>query len=89
MKLARVVGNVVSTIKHPSHSGYKLMIVEQVDEKGRPCGKQEIVMDAACSGEGDYVLLMEDGGASMMILDNKKLVVDKVIVGVLDNQFDN
>ena len=35
MKLARVVGNVVSTIKDECYTGYKLMLVEYLDPDTR------------------------------------------------------
>jgi len=84
VKLARVVGNVVSTIKNATHEGLKLMIIEPIDCYGNVCGKQQIAVDAACSGEGDYVLVTDDGGSSRMILGDDSLVIDWVIVGVLD-----
>jgi microcompartment protein CcmK/EutM len=85
MKLARVVGNVVSTIKHKDHEGLKLLIIEEIEPSGKPCGKQQIAVDAACAGEGDYVIVSVDGGASRMILGGGRQVVDWVVVGVLDS----
>ena len=38
MRLARVVGNVVSTIKDEGYKGQKLMIVEYLNEHGQPEG---------------------------------------------------
>lgn len=35
MRLARVVGNVVSTVKDPCYTGYKLMLVEYLDPDTR------------------------------------------------------
>ncbi len=84
MKLARVVGNVVSTVKDSSHKNYKLLIVRECNEKGRDIGEEKIVIDTVCSGEGDYVLLLDDGGASRMLVRGEKAAVDSVIVGVLD-----
>ncbi len=84
MKMARVVGHVVSTIKERSHEGLKLMIVEPVDGSGRVCGKHQIAVDAACAGEGDYVLLLEDGGGARMVTGDSEAIIDAVIVGVLD-----
>lgn len=89
MKIARVVGNMVSTIKHPSHKGLKLMIIEPVGHNGKVCGKQLIAVDCACAGEGDYVLITDDGGASRMILGDDKAVIDWSIIGVLDKQFES
>lgn len=85
MKIAKVLGNVVSTIKHSSNEGMKLMVVGQVDQHGIATGKQMIAVDTACAGEGDYVLLVEEGGATRIMVGNDLACLDAVIVGVLDN----
>lgn len=84
MKIARVLGNVVSTIKHPTHEGLKLMIVRQVDKSGEPTGREMVAIDTASAGEGDYVLLVDEGGAARIMAGNEDAAVDAVIVGVLD-----
>lgn len=83
--LAKVVGNVVSTIKPSSHHGRKLMLVEWITMSGEPCGTRQIVIDAANAGIGDTVLVNVDGGAALMILDDKKAIVDMTICGVIDS----
>ena len=47
MKLARVVGNVVSTVKDACYTGQKLMIIDYIDENGSLTGNQAIAFDAA------------------------------------------
>ncbi len=42
------------------------------------------MMDMADAGVGDFVLVNVDGGAALMILGDKKLIVDCVICGVID-----
>lgn len=84
MLLARVVGNVVSTIKPESHHGNKLMIVEFIGLDGKPYGVRQIAMDCADAGIGDRVLVNVDGGASMMIAGTDT-IVDWVICGVIDH----
>ena len=84
MRIARVVGNVVSTIKDTSYHGYKLMIVEYLDEDGSPSGARQIAFDAAQAGVGDVVLVNTDGGAANMILD-KEIIADLSICGVVDS----
>ena len=83
MRIARVVGNVVSTIKDKSYYGYKLMIVEYLNEDGSPSGARLIAFDAAQAGVGDVVLVNTDGGAANMILD-KEIIADLTICGVVD-----
>ena len=85
MLLARVVGNLVSTIKMPSHRGQKLMLVEYIDLDGNPYGSRQIVMDAADAGIGDIVLVNVDGGAAQMIVGDPKAVVDFAICGFVDH----
>lgn len=84
MKLAKVIGNVVSTIKHSTHEALKLMIVRQVDLSGNVYGKQLIAIDTASAGEGDYILLVDEGGAARMLLGSDA-AIDAVIVGILDS----
>ena len=85
MFLAKVVGNVVATIKPDSHFGHKLMLVETINMSGDPCGNRQIAIDAADAGIGDTVLVNIDGGAALMILEDKSVLVDLTICGVIDS----
>ncbi len=84
MKIGRVVGNVVSTIKDESFYGYKLLIVEYWDENGQPDGPRAIAFDGGQAGIGDVVLIVADGGAANMVLDDKEIIADVAIAGVVD-----
>jgi len=84
MKLAKVVGNVVSTIKTASHQNKKLMVVIPVDEKGNECGDAMIAIDHYHAGVGDYVLIIEEGGSARDILGDPKGAFDAVIAGIVD-----
>ncbi len=84
MKLAKVVGNVVSTIKDKGFDGQKLMIVDYIDEYGNLTGNNAIVFDVAHAGIGDTVLVAVDGGASSMLL-GRHCISDQTIVGVIDH----
>ena len=84
MKIAKVVGNVVSTIKKDHLKGYKLMIVQPLLLDGSPQGASRIALDGANAGIGDVVLLNNDGGAAVMIIGDKKLIADDTIAGVID-----
>jgi len=85
MLLARVVGNVVSTVKDESHRGRKLLIVEFIGLDKKPYGARQIAFDAADAGVGDVVLVNVDGGATLMILEDKKAVADWTVCGVVDH----
>lgn len=86
MRLARVVGNVVSTVKERGYYGYKLMLVEYFDpESGVSQGPRMIAFDCADAGIGDTVLVNTDGGAGNMLLNDDFAIVDLVICGVVDS----
>lgn len=85
MLLAKVVGNVVSTIKPQSHHGKKLMMIELIGLDGKPYGARQIAIDAANAGLGDTVLVNVDGGAALMILEDKTAIADMTICGVVDH----
>jgi microcompartment protein CcmK/EutM len=84
MKLARVIGNVVSSIKTPSHSGLKFMVVEPIDTDGKSIGDSFMAVDAAQAGIGDIVLILEEGGSARDILKKPDAAVDAIIVGIVD-----
>lgn len=87
MKLAKVVGNVVSTIKTPSHQNKKLMVVIPVDASGNECGDAMIAFDRFSAGPGDYVLVLEEGGAARDILGDPNGSFDAVIAGIVDRLY--
>ena len=85
MKIGRVVGNVVSTVKNNTHYGYKLLLIEFIDTEGNPLGPRQIAFDGACAGVGDIVLINVDGGAAKMMLKDDEVIADLTICGVLDH----
>ena len=85
MRLARVVGNVVSTVKEQTHHNHKLMIIEFLDADGNAVGARQIAFDAADAGIGNFVLVNDDGGAAKMLLHDKAIIADYTICGVIDH----
>lgn len=55
MQLARVIGNVVCTIKNDSLRGRKILIVQNLDEGLEPKGKPLVALDAIGAGVGELV----------------------------------
>lgn len=84
MKLAKVIGNVVATVKTPSHQNKKLMVVVPIDPQGNPIGDSLIAFDRFHAGIGDYVLLLEEGGSNREIMEEPKGTYDAVIAGIVD-----
>jgi len=79
------VGNVVSTIKDRTHENKKLLIVDYVDERGAVIGAPQIALDSVDAGVGDLVLVAHEGGGAKMLLNDKDVVSNCVICGVVDH----
>ena len=85
MKVARVVGNVWATRKHPGLEGAKLLLVRPL-EAGKPAGQVSMAVDRSFgAGPGDTVLLMDEGSSARQILKDAKAPVRLVICGIVDS----
>ena len=63
MIFARVVGNVVCTLKDEKLVGTKLLLVQPVDLAETPKGNPLVAIDAVGAGEGEMVLLVQGSSA--------------------------
>jgi len=84
MRLARVRGNVVSTIKHPTYEGRTLLLCQPVTPTGEPRGEQVVAVDHVQAGVGDLVLVLTEGNGVRQILGANAGPIRSVIVGVVD-----
>jgi len=84
MILGRVIGNVVSTIKLPVYQGYKILIVQPVNDKEEPQGESVLALDTVQAGVGDTVLVIDEGNSSRLIMNNSTAPVRTMIVGIVD-----
>ncbi|MBF0312970.1 MAG: EutN/CcmL family microcompartment protein [Oligoflexia bacterium] len=84
MKLAKVIGNVVSTMKHPCYKGLKILMVQPIDHLGKSDGPVVLSCDHAGAGPGEIVLLQQDGNAARELLGTKHDPFHSVIVGIVD-----
>ncbi len=85
MKIARVIGSVVNTVKLENLQGMKLMWVAPVNEKGEPSEPAVLAADGVQAGIGDIVLLCQEGKSARMIMESTDAPVEAVIVGVVDH----
>lgn len=86
MILAKVVGNVVLTLKDQHLAGKKIMVVREIDRSGCVCGPEILAFDAADAGIGDYVIIVAEGGAAKQILKSEKnSPIDICIAGIVDD----
>jgi ethanolamine utilization protein EutN len=84
MQLARVVGNVVSTQKHPTFEGAKLLLVQPIGLDDVPRGTTLLAVDSVGAGVHETVLVVIEGRAAGEALGRKLAPVDAAIVGIVD-----
>ena len=84
MFLAQVVGTVVAPVQIPLLDGQKLMIVRPVQPDGRATAKTRVAIDTVGAGEGDRVLVIDEGNSGRQILDAPDGAVKTLIVGFVD-----
>lgn len=85
MFLAKVHGNVVSSVKNKELTGQKLLLVRKIDLEGNFMDNKDIIaIDYVSAGPGDIVMVTQEGDAVQQIINNKKSPVHTTIVGVVD-----
>lgn len=87
MKLGRVVGTVVSTIKSPGLTSYKLLVVAPFDAKAGSTADSIdcsfVAIDLAGAGDGDVVLTCA-GSAARVVVGTGSTPTDAAVVAVVD-----
>lgn len=85
MKLCRVLGPVVSTAKHLTYVGRKLLVVQPVDDRGGDLGSSFLAVDDVQAGVGDLVLVMQEGnGVRQLLKMGSQVPIRSLIVGIVD-----
>jgi len=86
MKLGKVIGRVVSTVKVESFEGMKLLLVQPLDENLANVGDPIVAFDTIQSGIGEiiYFETSKEGGRVLETLMNP---CDAAIVGIVDDIF--
>lgn len=85
MIIARVLGNVVATQKNRRYDEARIMLVQPVNPDGTARGSTMLALDSVDAGEGDLVLVIQDGwSASTAATGEIGAAIDSAIIGVID-----
>jgi ethanolamine utilization protein EutN len=85
MHLARIIGNVVSTVKNPALQARRLMIIQTLDAKLKPIGKPLVAVDSVGAGIGELVFWCRGKEASFPF-EGSEVPTDCTIVGIVDSE---
>ena len=84
MHLARVVGDVVATIKDPELHAHKLLVLQPILPDRSPAGSTLVALDAVGAGVGEHVFFVRGKEASFPFLPDQP-PADACVVGIVDH----
>lgn len=86
MRIATVVGQVVSTVKQQPIDGFKLLLVVDLDPTDPQAGaaRPYVALDLAGAGEGE-VVLVAIGSAARVPSRTTGVPTDAAVVGIVDS----
>jgi len=83
--LGCVTGAVVATAKHYKLEGRKLLLVQPIGPEGDARGVPMLAVDGGVdAGEGDRVLVVQEGKCASMVSGRADSPLDAAIVAVVD-----
>jgi ethanolamine utilization protein EutN len=84
MQLGRVVGQGVSTVKHPTLHGWRLLLVQLLTADGGEDGEPVLAVDNLGSGMNDTVILTNDGKGTREMIGAKNTPARWMVLGIRD-----
>ncbi len=85
MQIARVVGHAVSTIKHPSLNGWRLVLVQPLTPDEKPDSEPLLAIDNLGSGMADRVIISNDGAAARVMVGARNSPARWFVLGIQDH----
>lgn len=86
MRLARIVGTVVSTIKASGLAGFKLLLVSDLDAANPDAAATSqiyVAVDQVGAGEGEVVLVAQ-GSAARVNESDRAIPIDAAVIAIVD-----
>ncbi len=83
MKLGKVIGRIVCTVKVESFDGLKLLLVQPIDENLKNVGDPIITIDPIQSSVGQ-IIYYETSKEASMVIETTMNPCDAAIVGIVD-----
>jgi microcompartment protein CcmK/EutM len=84
MILGRVTGTVVATEKHYKLEGRKLLLVQPLTPDGTARGEVILAVDGVDAGEGDRVLVVQEGRSAAMVSGRADSPLDAAVIAIVD-----
>jgi ethanolamine utilization protein EutN len=84
VQIARVIGDVVASIKDVNLAAQKLLVLQPVTPDRQPTGRTLVALDAVGAGVGEHVFFVRGREASFPFLPAEP-PTDACVVGIVDH----
>ena len=85
MYLGRVIGSVVSSVKHSAFNNKKILLVRPMQPDGSEKNATMVAVDTIGAGENDVVLVASEGRTATEVLGfDKRMPLRSIIVAIVD-----
>jgi microcompartment protein CcmK/EutM len=84
VQLAKVLGEVVSTMKDSNLDGIKLLVVQPLLASGEPAGRALVALDSVGAGVGENVFFVRGREAAFPFYPAEP-PTDATIIGIVDH----
>lgn len=85
MQLARVIGEVVATIKDPNLTGLKLLVLQPIGAAGEAAGRTLVALDSVGAGVGEEVFYVKGREAAFPFYPGEP-PADAAVIGIVDER---
>jgi ethanolamine utilization protein EutN len=84
MQIGTVLGHAVSTVKHPTLHGWRLLLVQLWTVDGKEDGEPLLAIDNLGAAVGDRVILSNDGAEARAMVGAKNSPARWLVLGRCD-----
>ena len=84
MQLARVIGEVVATMKDANLVGIKLLVVQPIAPSGDDTGRTLVALDSVGAGVGEHVFFVRGREAAYPFYPAEP-PADATVIGIVDH----
>ncbi len=85
MQLARVIGDVVATMKDANLTGIRLLVLQPIDAAGQPSGRTLVALDSVGAGVDEEVFFVKGREAAFPFYPREP-PADATVVGIVDER---
>jgi microcompartment protein CcmK/EutM len=83
VQIARVMGEVVATMKDANLDGIKLLVLQPLSAAGEPAGRTLVALDSVGAGAGETVFFVRGREAAFPFYPGEP-PTDAAVIGIVD-----